>query len=85
MSGGLGLAQLEALGGVGVAAGGEGATQIGDQRIEWSRNDIFTMPGWNWISHTATSDDARLFLVTDRDVMQRLGMLRDEVKDDARV
>lgn len=68
-----------------VAAGGEGATQIGDQRIEWSRNDIFTMPGWNWISHTATSDHARLFLVTDRDVMQRLGMLRDEVKDDARV
>ena len=54
---------------------------MGGHEITWQRNDIFTLPGWNWISHIAASDDTKLFMVTDRDAMQRLGMLRDETRD----
>lgn len=61
-----------------VVAEGEGGSHVGAHEITWSQNDIFTLPGWNWISHKAASDDARLFMVTDRDAMERLGMLRDE-------
>ena len=62
-----------------VVADGEGTSIIGDHEIDWVRNDIFTLPGWNWISHKASSKDAKLFLVTDRDALDRLGMLRDEI------
>jgi len=64
-----------------VVAEGEGATTVGEHRLTWQRNDIFTLPNWNWISHVAASDDARLFMVTDRDAMERLGMLREETRD----
>ena len=63
-----------------VVAEGEGESRIGEQTLAWRRNDIFTLPSWNWISHTAASADARLFQVTDRDVFARLGMLYDEVE-----
>jgi len=29
----------------------------------------------------AASDDAKLFMITDRDALSRLGMLRDETRD----
>jgi gentisate 1,2-dioxygenase len=64
-----------------VVADGEGESKIGEHRLTWRRNDIFTMPSWNWITHTAATDDARLFLVTDRDALDRLGMLHDEVEE----
>ena len=64
-----------------VVAEGEGTSRVGEHEIAWQRNDIFTLPGWNWISHTAASQDAKLFMVTDRDAMERLGMLRDETRD----
>ena len=64
-----------------VVADGEGSSRIGEHDITWRRNDIFTLPHWNWISHIAASDDAKLFMVTDRDALSRLGMLRDETRD----
>lgn len=64
-----------------VVAGGEGESRIGDHHLTWQRNDIFTLPNWSWISHIARSDDAKLFLVTDRDVIDRLGMLREQKRD----
>lgn len=61
-----------------VVARGAGSSQIGGRTLHWKRNDVFTLPHWNWISHTALSDDAVLFLMTDRELLASLGYLRDE-------
>ncbi|WP_091784259.1 cupin domain-containing protein [Paraburkholderia steynii] len=60
---------------------GEGQTQIGSELIRWQRNDIFTIPHWNWASHQAKGTGARLFMMTDREVLARLGYLVEEVQD----
>ena len=60
------------------AVEGAGSSTIGDVTIKWQKNDIFTLPHWSWISHTASSDTAIIFLSTDRDVMERLNLLREE-------
>ncbi len=57
---------------------GEGKSTIGDRTIAWAENDIFTLPHWSWISHNAASADATIFQSTDRDVMRRLNLLREE-------
>lgn len=57
---------------------GSGSTTVGDVKIDWEENDIFTLPHWSWTSHTASSEDAIVFLSTDRDVMRRLNLLREE-------
>jgi gentisate 1,2-dioxygenase len=60
-----------------VVAEGEGRTRIGDEVIEWARGDIFTLPHWKWISHEANRT-SRLFLMTDRELLIRVGYLREE-------
>jgi gentisate 1,2-dioxygenase len=65
-------------GAVVVVADGEGESTIGPDRIRWAKNDVFTVPHKNWHSHTAASDVARLFVVTDREALRRLGILKDE-------
>lgn len=57
---------------------GQGQSTVGDDTIAWEPNDIFTLPHWSWISHTAESENATVFLSTDRDVMRRLELLREE-------
>ena len=57
---------------------GAGTTRVGEETIAWSRHDLFTLPHWNWISHNAEAGDARLFIGTDREILLRLGLLREE-------
>lgn len=57
---------------------GSGRSQIGDKLIEWTEKDFFTIPQGNFASHTATSEEAQLFMLSDRDVMRRLGILNEE-------
>jgi len=64
-----------------VVAQGSGTSTVGDLTVSWERNDIFTMPRNSWALHTAATKDAVLFMMTDRDLMARLGMLHDEIKD----
>ncbi|TKC92275.1 cupin domain-containing protein [Trinickia terrae] len=59
---------------------GEGESQIGSTEIRWRPNDVFTVPHWNWVSHRASSGNARLFMMTDREVLARLGYLVEEVR-----
>ncbi|MEM5383302.1 cupin domain-containing protein [Paraburkholderia phymatum] len=59
-------------------AEGHGETTVGAKVIRWSANDVFTVPQNNWTSHCAHSDHARLLVVTDRDMLNRLGILREE-------
>jgi gentisate 1,2-dioxygenase len=58
---------------------GDGRSTIGEQRFEWSRHDVFTIPHWTWASHEARSASAELFIVTDREIYERLDLLREEV------
>ncbi|MGB0629148.1 MAG: cupin domain-containing protein [Alphaproteobacteria bacterium] len=59
---------------------GEGKSTIGDQEIAWGENDTFTIPHWTWASHQAVSADADLFIVTDREVHERLDVAREEIE-----
>ena len=59
---------------------GEGRSTIGEQRFEWSRHDVFTIPHWTWASHEARSASADLLLVTDRAIYERLDLLKEELR-----
>lgn len=57
---------------------GEGRTRIGDETVEWGPKDIFNLPHGQWISHRASRATVRLFQITDREIFQRLDLLREE-------
>ncbi len=57
---------------------GEGRSTIGNQRFEWGKHDVFTIPHWTWATHEALSANADLLLVTDRCVFEALDLLRIE-------
>jgi gentisate 1,2-dioxygenase len=57
---------------------GSGQSIIGDKVLQWRQHDVFTLPRWQWIQHGSHEGPARLFLMTDRALMQRLGHLREE-------
>jgi len=57
---------------------GEGESQIGGDTIKWRAKDIFTLPQGNWIVHRNAGGPARLFTVSDRDALARLGVLKEE-------
>jgi gentisate 1,2-dioxygenase len=57
---------------------GAGMSRVGDDEIAWGPKDIFILPHGNWISHRAHGSTARLFMVSDREVFRRLGLLREE-------
>jgi gentisate 1,2-dioxygenase len=63
-----------------VVAEGEGESTIGPDTIAWAKNDVFTVPHRNWASHTAKTEGAKLFTVTDREALRRLGILKEEVQ-----
>lgn len=65
-----------------VVAQGHGHSEVGAQTIEWQRNDVFTLPHWNWFRHTATSSDACIFMMTDREFLAGLGYLREEEEEE---
>jgi len=63
-----------------VVLSGEGSSQIGDKAFRWAKNDFFTVPAGNFASHVAASEKAHLFLLSNRDVLRRLGLLHDETQ-----
>jgi len=62
---------------VAVVMEGEGQSRVGDETIAWGPKDIVSLPHGQWISHKATRT-ARLFQITDRELLRRLDILRDE-------
>lgn len=64
-----------------VAVDGDGVSTLGDETIAWKKNDVFTLPAGHWIGHKGSSADATLFEITDREVLRRLDMLREEFRD----
>jgi gentisate 1,2-dioxygenase len=57
---------------------GSGTTRVGEETLKWEAKDIFSLPHGNWIAHRAESATAKLFVVTDRDALQRLDLLKEE-------
>jgi gentisate 1,2-dioxygenase len=58
---------------------GEGCTEVDGAKLEWRRNDVFTVPGWLWHAHHNTGRaDAFLYSVTDEPTMRKLGLFREE-------
>ncbi|HZT50956.1 MAG TPA: cupin domain-containing protein [Stellaceae bacterium] len=60
-----------------VVMDGEGQSRIGEETVSWGPKDIFTVPHNEWATHKA-SRDARIFQITDRELLRRLDILRDE-------
>lgn len=66
-----------------VVLDGHGRTTFGDQTIEWGPKDIFILPQDAWMSHEARSGAARLFVLSDREVYRRLGLLKESSGNEA--
>lgn len=57
---------------------GTGTSRIGRDDINWAPRDVFSVPAGNWVTHRANADSARIFVVSDRDVLRRLDLLKEE-------
>ncbi|MDP6175345.1 MAG: cupin domain-containing protein [Rhodospirillales bacterium] len=64
-----------------VVAEGSGSSRVGESTVHWEKNDVFSVPHGNWLSHTANDSDTKLFMVTDREILRRLELLNEETKD----
>jgi gentisate 1,2-dioxygenase len=63
---------------------GEGYTDVEGTRLEWKRNDVFTVPGWLWHEHKNTNkQQAFLYSVTDEPTLRKLSLFREEGRDAA--
>ncbi len=63
-----------------IVVSGQGRSTIGEKSFDWSENDIFSIPHWDWTQHEASGGEADIFMVTDRVVFERLGLLREELQ-----
>lgn len=57
---------------------GRGAAVINGRRFDWERGDIFVTPSWSAVDLEA-AEPSDLFAVTDRPVLEALGLYREEV------
>jgi len=56
---------------------GRGRSTVGDRVFEWQPKDVFVVPSWCRVAHSA-EDDAVLFSFSDRPVQKALGLWREE-------
>jgi gentisate 1,2-dioxygenase len=62
---------------------GMGRTAVGDELLEWSQRDCFSIPCWKWHGHENVSDDeAILFSITDRPLKEALGFYWEETQSE---
>lgn len=61
---------------------GRGTTRVGDTVLEWQENDVFVVPNWLWREHIngSSSRPAVLYSVSDRPILERGGLLRQQAK-----
>jgi gentisate 1,2-dioxygenase len=58
---------------------GQGRTLVGESRLDWKKGDSFVIPLWQWHAHeNKCDDDAILFSINDRPVMEALGLYREQ-------
>ena len=56
---------------------GHGTSRVGEETVSWETHDVFSLPHGNWITHKA-NETATLFVVTDRDALRRLDLLKEQ-------
>jgi gentisate 1,2-dioxygenase len=62
-----------------VVLSGEGRTVVDGEQLDWSEKDIFVVPPWSWHEHeNETKGDAVLFSITDKPLLDILGLYREE-------
>ena len=60
-----------------VVLAGQGATEIGGQRFDWTTNDIFVVPNFVWRRHINSGrGDAVLYAVSDAPLLEKIGQYR---------
>ena len=59
---------------------GSGTSKVGNDAVEWSARDIFSLPAGQWVTHRANPARTRMFIVSDREVLRRLGLLQEEYR-----
>jgi gentisate 1,2-dioxygenase len=64
-------------GGVFVVAEGGGQVKLGERSYQFKKNDIFVVPNWTWHSFE-TSEDTVLFSYSDRAVLEKVGLWREQ-------
>ena len=59
---------------------GQGHSIINGQRYDWAERDFLVLPNWAWHEHVneSASEEAILFSIQDRPVLQALGLLREQ-------
>ena len=59
---------------------GRGHSLINGERFDWKERDFLVLPNWAWHEHAneSSSEDAILFSVSDRPVLDALGLYREE-------
>lgn len=57
---------------------GHGRSVVGGETFDWAPRDIFVVPAWTTVHHTA-AEDAVLFSFSDRPVQKVLGLWREEI------
>ena len=61
---------------------GQGRTAVGEGHLDWKKGDSFVIPLWQWHSHENLADDeAILFSINDRPVMEGLQLYREDVEN----
>ena len=61
---------------------GRGRTAVGESYLGWKKGDSFVIPLWQWHSHENPFDEeAILFSINDRPVMETLQLYREEFSD----
>ena len=60
-----------------VVVEGQGRSRVGDIELDWQAHDVFVVPSWMTVQHTAESD-AVLFSYSDRAVQDKLELLRED-------
>jgi gentisate 1,2-dioxygenase len=60
-----------------VVVEGRGRSTVGGQPFDWEPHDIFVVPSWTTVVHSA-SEDTTLFSYSDRAVQEKLDLLREE-------
>ena len=61
---------------------GRGRSAVGEGHLEWKKGDSFVIPLWQWHAHENLADEeAILFSINDRPVMEGLQLYREEAKN----
>ena len=60
---------------------GKGRSIIEGKTFDWEKGDIIALPSWAQHAHSNTSgDDAILFSISDRPVLETLGLYREQTE-----